>query len=66
MKFDTYLDRFHSAITGRKVLTNVEIKCAARDGVKPETLARTNDDLSAELTAALDAESDATGNRYGM
>lgn len=43
MRFDTYLDRFHGAINGRKVLTNQEIRAAASDGVQPETLAETND-----------------------
>ena len=66
MKFDDYLDRFHSALSARKVLTNQEIRAAASDGVQPETLAETNDTLAAELKARLDDESRLTGNRYGM
>lgn len=53
MRFDTYLDRFHSALSGRKVLTNQEIRAAASDGVRPETLAATNDDLAREYDEAL-------------
>jgi len=46
MKFSDYLDRFNSAINCRRVLSTQEIKGAARDGVKPETLAETNDSLA--------------------
>lgn len=53
MKFDDYLDRFNELRNMRKVLTNSEVRAAAMEGVKPVTLAQTNDDLCAEYDAAL-------------
>ena len=56
MNADSFLDRFHAAITSRKVLTNPELRAARESGCNPEDVARENDALAAEYDDALAAE----------